>query len=140
MNAKIEDPVLLCLLMKRNIIRKTLFTVSSTDLSENRLSLSRLRLSRITAFIWSLLNTKIEQNVIKYCRNEEKFTGVYIIFLIFAQGAISPLFINIFNISILRSQFTYSFVKCGCSIFFFPQFCKSDISIYGYLEVFQRAS
>ena len=33
-------------------------------------------------------------------------------------------------------QITYSFVKCSCS-FYFPQFCKSDISRFGYLEVFQ---
>ena len=39
-------------------------------------------------------------------------------------------------ISIFRSQITYSFVKCGCLIF--PQFCKSDMSRYGYIEVFQR--
>ena len=43
------------------------------------------------------------------------------------------------NISNFRSQITYSFVKCGCSINFFPQFCKSDMSRYGYLEVSQSA-
>ena len=40
-------------------------------------------------------------------------------------------------ISNFRSQFTWLFVKCGGSIYFFPKFCKSDLSIYGYLEVFQ---
>ena len=53
-------------------------------------------------------------------------------------GAISPLFHNIFNISNFRSQITYSFVKCGCAIYCFPHFYNSDISRYGYLEVFQR--
>ena len=57
-------------------------------------------------------------------------------------------------ISNFKSQFIYSFVKCGCSIyfffiffffflyfyffFFFLQFCKSDMSRYEYLEVFKR--
>ena len=36
-----------------------------------------------------------------------------------SKGAISPLFHNIFNISTFRSQITYTFVKCGCSIYFF---------------------
>ena len=40
-------------------------------------------------------------------------------------------------ISNFKRQITESFVKCGCSIYFFPQFCKSDMSRYGYLEVFQ---
>ena len=31
-----------------------------------------------------------------------------------------------------------AFVKCGCLIYFFPQFCRSDMSGYGYPEVFQR--
>ena len=41
-------------------------------------------------------------------------------------------------ISNFRSQITYSFVKCGCLIYWFPYFRNSDISRYGYLEVFQR--
>ena len=36
-----------------------------------------------------------------------------------------------------RSQITYSFVKCGCSIYCFPHSLNSDVSRYGYLEVFQ---
>ena len=32
----------------------------------------------------------------------------------------------------------YSFVKCGCSIYCFSKFRESDISRYGYLEMFQR--
>ena len=54
--------------------------------------------------------------------------------------AIAPLFhiilyIYIFN---FRSQITHSFVKCDCSIYCFPHSLKSDMSRYGYLEVFQR--
>ena len=41
-------------------------------------------------------------------------------------------------ISNFRSQITYSFVKWGCSIYCFPHFRNSDISRYGYLEVFLR--
>ena len=37
-----------------------------------------------------------------------------------------------------KAGVTYSFVKCGCLNYFFPQVCKSDMSRYGYLEVFQR--
>ena len=40
-------------------------------------------------------------------------------------------------ISNFRSQITYSFVKCGCSIYCFPHSLNSDMSKYGYLEVFQ---
>ena len=50
-----------------------------------------------------------------------------------------PLFHNVFNISLAsKSQIAYSFVKCGCSIYFVSQFCKSDMSRYGSLEEFQR--
>ena len=48
-----------------------------------------------------------------------------------SSGAISPLFHNIFNISLnFRSQITYSFIKCCCSIYCIRQFRKSDISKY----------
>ena len=36
------------------------------------------------------------------------------------------------------SQITCSYLKFGCLIGDFPPFCKSDLSKYGYLEVFQR--
>ena len=39
-----------------------------------------------------------------------------------------------------RSQITYSFVKYGCSIYCFPHFRNTDMSRYGYLEVFQIVS
>ena len=42
----------------------------------------------------------------------------------------------IYYISNFRSQITYSFIKCGCSIYCFPHSLNSDMSRYGYLEVF----
>ena len=54
-------------------------------------------------------------------------------------GAISPLFHNIFNISFnLGVKLHIHFVYDVCSINCFPQFRKSDMSKYGYLEVFHR--
>ena len=55
-------------------------------------------------------------------------------------GAISPLFHNIFSISLTsRVQLNIYLLNVVNQIsFFFPQFCKSDKSKYGYLEVFQR--
>ena len=49
-----------------------------------------------------------------------------------------PFFPQYFQfITNFRNQITYSFVKCGCTIyFFFSQFCKFDMSRYGYLELF----
>ena len=41
------------------------------------------------------------------------------------------------NVSNFRSQIIYSFLKCGCSIYYLSQFRKSDKSRYGYLEVIQ---
>ena len=63
------------------------------------------------------------------------------------RGEIAPkeqflLFSALFYIYIsnFRSQITYSFVKCGCSIYYFPHSLNSDMSRYGYLEVFQSVS
>ena len=60
------------------------------------------------------------------------------------RGEIAPqeqflLFSTLFFIYIsnFRSQITYSFVKCGCSTYCFPHSLNSDMSKYGYLEVFQ---
>ena len=76
----------------------------------NRLSLSRLRLSRITAYfkvkIWSLYF----QHVTKYCGKEEKL-------LLRSKFSYFPQHFQ--YISNLMSQITYSFVKCGCLIYFF---------------------
>ena len=97
----------------------------ATLLNYSRLSLSRPRLSRITVYLevktWSLFQ---HGNLIT-CNK-----------ILWKRGEIAPLFRSIFNnrISNFRSQITYSFVKCGCTIYFFPQFCKSDMSRYGYFR------
>ena len=64
--------------------------------------------------------------------------------IMWKRGEIAPkeqflLFSTLFYIYIsnFRSQITYSFVKCGCSIYCFPHSLNSDMSRYGYLEVFQ---
>ena len=76
-----------------------------------RLSLSRLRLSRITAYLemkfWSLF------------KHENLLTGNKIL-LWKREGAIPPFFPQYFQyISNFRSQIIYSFVKCGCLINFY---------------------
>ena len=88
----------------------------------NRTSLSRTRLFRITAYLEVTTGNKI----------------------MWKRGEIAPqeqflLFSTLFYIYIsnFRSQITYSFVKCGCSIYCFPHSLNSDMSKYGYLEVFQ---
>ena len=59
--------------------------------------------------------------------------------ILWKRGKVAPkeqflLFSTIFSIYLEpRSQITYAFVKCGCSLYFFPRFCKSDMSRYGYL-------
>ena len=52
-------------------------------------------------------------------------------------GAISPLFHNIFSIYFKLKESNY-IVICKIWLFklFFPQYYKSDMSKYGYLEVF----
>ena len=98
------------------------------------LSLSRTRLSQITAYlevkIWSL--PKFEQLTIgkKYCGKEEKL-------LLRSNFSSFPLFHNIFNISLTSrvQKHTYIFVKCGCSNYFFLNsanlICRgTDISKY----------
>ena len=66
--------------------------------------------------------------------------------IMWKRGEIAPkeqflLFSTLFNIYIsnFRSQITYSFLKSGCSIHCFPHSLNSDMSRYGYLEVFQWA-
>ena len=94
------------------------------------LSLSRTRLSRITAYlevkIWSLPKREHLTTGKKYCGKEEKLLL-----------AISPLFHNIFNtyISNFKSPITYIFVNCSCSNNFFLSsanlICRgTDISKY----------
>ena len=105
-----------------------------TDTTEySRTSLFRTRLFRITAYlemkIWSLFEheTMTTGNKIMWKRGEIAPKEQFLPFPQYFQ-----------YISIFRSQITYSFVKCGCLIYLFPQFCKSDMSRCGYLEVFQR--
>ena len=90
------------------------------------LSLSRPHLSRITAhlevIIWSLL------------KPENLTTGNKILSL----GAISPLFHNIFNISLTSWAKLHIHLLNVVVRFIFSQFCNFDMSRYGYLEVFQR--
>ena len=42
-------------------------------------------------------------------------------------------------ISNFRSQITYSFVKCGCSIYCFPHSLNPDMSRYGYRSVLSES-
>ena len=95
------------------------------EIKYSRTSLSRTRSFRITAYlevkIWSLF------------LHETMTTGKKIMW---KRGEIAPYFFLYIYISNFRSQITYSFVKCGCSIYF-PHSLNSDMSRYGYLEVFQ---
>ena len=93
-------------------VEKKKETNSKTTYS--RLSLSRVCLSRITAYlevkIWSLF------------KHADLTTGNKILW---KRGEIAPLepfllFPTLFQyISNFRSQIRYSFVECGCSIYFF---------------------
>ena len=95
----------------------------------SRLSLSRTRLSRSENLVPVLTqrSTNRQQNIVEKRRN-------------CSWGAISPLFHNIFNISLLGVKLKIHSVKSGSSINCFPQFRKSDMSKYGYIEVFHRVS
>ena len=101
------------------LVQSTLI-ISTSLISNNRLSQSE---NLVPVLTWKSNNRY--QNIVEKRRN-------------CSSGAISPLFYNISNISLnFRSQITYSFVKCGCSIYCFPQFCKSDMSRYAYRKLFQ---
>ena len=100
------------------VIQLTL-VISTSLISNNRLSRSE---NLVPVLTWKSNN--------RYLNIVEKRNR--------SQGEISPLFHNIFNISLnFRSQITYSFIKCGCSIYCIRQFRKTDMSNNGYLEVFQ---
>ena len=98
----------------------------------SRLLLSRLHLSRITTYlevkIWSLIKHENLKQVTKYCGKEEKlllrcnfsFFPQYFQYIFYFKV---KLHIHLLNVVVL---------------FIFLQFCKSDMSRYGYLEVFQR--
>ena len=94
----------------------------------SRTSLSRTRLFWITAYlevkIWSLF------------KHETMTTGDKIMWKRLEQFLLFSTLFYIY-ISNFRSQITYSFVKCGCSIYCFPHSLNSDMLRYGYLEVFQ---
>ena len=92
---------------------------------KSRLLLSRLRLSGITAYL--------EVKIKSLFKHENLTTGNKILWKRGENFSSFPQYFQ-YN-SDFRSQMTYSFVKCGCSTFF-PHFCKSDMSRYGYLEVF----
>ena len=91
---------------------------------------SRLRLSPITAYlevkIWSQLKHEnlTTGNKILWKRRE-------------LDPKVSPLFHNIFKLS-LTSGVKLHIYLCNMVVrlFCFSQFCKSDMSRYGYLEVF----
>ena len=67
---------------------------------------------------------EIKQQVTKYCRIDEKLLQ-------------NSLFHNFFLIYIQFQESNYIFI-CEMRLFdlVFPQICKSDMSRYGYLEVF----
>ena len=77
----------------------------------SRLSLSRPRLSRITAYLEVKILSLFKHGNLINCSSFPQYYQY---------------------ISNFRSQTTYSFVNCGCSIYCFLQFRKSDMSRYGY--------
>ena len=97
-------------------------------LYNSSLSLSRPRLSRITGYLevkfWSLFKYK------------NLTTGNKILWK--RGGAISPLFHNIFNISLTSGVKLHIQLLNVVIRFFFPQIFKFNMSRYGYLEIFQR--
>ena len=99
----------------------------------SRLSLYRLRLSRITAYlevkIWSLIKQEhvTTGNKILWKRGESGPKGQFL------------LFSRIFSIYLKFQESNYIFIReMWLFHLFFPEFCKYDISRYGYLEVFQN--
>ena len=72
-------------------------------------------------------NTEIYQQATKYCGKEEKL-------LLRSNFSSFPQYFQ--YISNLGVKLHIHSVKGGCSINCFPQFRKSDMSKYGYLEVF----
>ena len=88
-------------------------------------------LSQITTYLVNLVPVLTwKQLVTKYCRKEEK---------LLLRSSFSSYTQYFQYISNIRSQITCSFVKCGCWTIF-SQFCKSDMSRYGYHEELERES
>ena len=107
----------------------------------SRLSLSRVRLYRITAYldgvkIWFLVShgNLTTDNKILWKRGDIAQGH----FLPFSTGAISPLFHNIFYISLPIRVKIHIHLLNVIFRFIFSRFCKSDTSRYGYLKLFQR--
>ena len=112
------SPTLLSLPNKH--IQSTLVT-STSVISNNRLSRRKNLVLVITQ------KSKIRlSNIVEKRRN-------------CSWGAISPLFHNIFNIHFYLKESNY-IVICKNWLFklVFPQYYKSDMSKYGYLELFLR--
>ena len=104
-----------------SILQLTL-VISNSLISNNRLSRSE---NLVPAKTWKSNKSK------KYCGKEEKL-------LLRSNISFFSQYFRCTRISNIKSPITYKFVKCGCSNNFFPQFWKSDMSRYGYPEVFQR--
>ena len=116
-----------------NLIIWMLFLVlirlqSSLVISNSLISNNGLSRSENLVPVLIQRSTNRQQNIVEKRRN-------------CSLGAISLLFHNIFNISLtLGVKLHIHSVKGGCLINCFPQFCKSDMSKYGYLEAFHRVT
>ena len=103
----------------------------------SRLSLSRLRLSQLTAYleekIWSFVQRRnlTSDNKILWIRRE-----IALLRSNFSEQFLP--FSTIFSVYIFKES-NYIFI-CEIWLFYlyFPPFCKSDMSKYGFLKVFQR--
>ena len=111
--------------------QESVYWLECCEQNYSRLSFSRLRFSRITAdlevIIWSLFQHRhlTTGNKILWKREEIAPKERFLLF---------PPWQYFQYISNLRSQIKYLFVKCGWSIYFFPQFCKSDMSRYWFFR------
>ena len=101
-------------------IQSTL-VISNSFLSNNRLSRSEN--------LVHVLTQRSTNRQTKYCGKEEKL-------LLRSNFSSFPQYFQ--YISNLRVKLKIHLVKGGCLINCFPQFRKSDMSKYGYLEVFHR--
>ena len=114
-------------------IQSTL-VISNSLISNNHLSQSENLVPVLTQ-----RSTNRQQNIVEKRRNcSNRQQNIVEKRRNCSLGAISPLFYNIFNISNLGVKLKIHSVKGGCLINCFPQFRKSDMSKYGYLEVFRR--
>ena len=104
-----------------------IFVDCISDWKYSWLSLSRPRLSRIIAYL--------EMKILSLTKHENLTTGKKMWkkekLLLRSNFSSFPQYFH--YISNFKSPFTNIFVN-----YFFPEFCKSDMSRYRYLEVFQR--